>query len=140
MKLKRWLLPPAAIIFGIVLFLLFGLILSLPDSITAIAIITVILADLCLFVLPAVFSFFYSFKYLKDANRKFLFILYNSFLFSAAVASLVFPTHNAFALILSPILFVICIISGAIGIFISKKSEKEPEYTAQFSGVSMDNE
>ena len=140
MKLKRWLLPPAAIAFGIALFLLFGLILSLTDSITAIAIITVILSNLCLFVLPAVFSFFYSFKYLKDANRKFLFILYNSFLFAAAVASLVFPTHNAFALILSPILFVICIISGAIGIFISKKSEKEPEYTAQFSGVSMDNE
>ncbi len=139
MKLKRWLLPPAAIIFGIALFLLFGLTISLIENITVNAIITIILSNLCL-IFPAIFSFFYGFKYLKDANRKFLFILYTSFLFAASAASLVFPTHNAFALILSPILFIICIISGAIGIFISKKSEKQTEYTAQFDGVSMEEE
>ncbi len=139
MKLKRWLLPPAAIIFGIALFLLFGLILSLIDSIIAYTIIMVILSNLCL-ILPVVFSFFYGFKCLKYANHKFLFTLYNAFLFAASTAVLVFPTHNAFALILSPILFIICILSGSIGIFINKKSEKQPEYTSQFDGVSMEEQ
>ena len=68
MKLKRFLLPPAAIVFGIALFLLFGLMLSLIESITAEAIITVIISNLCL-ILPAIFSYFYGFKYLKDANQ-----------------------------------------------------------------------
>lgn len=139
MKLKRWLLPPAAIVFGIALFFLFGLILSLIDSITADAIITIILSNLCL-ILPAIFSFFYGFKYLKDANRKSLFILYNAILFAAPVALSVFLTHNAFALILSPILLVVCLISGMLGVFISKKNEKQPEYTSQFDGVSMEDE
>ena len=136
MKLKRWLLPPAAIVFGIALFFLFGLILSLIDSITADAIITIILSNLCL-ILPAIFSFFYGFKCLADANRNFPFILYNAILFAAPVALSVFLTHNAFSLILSPILFVVCLISGTLGVFISKKSEKQPEYTLQFNGVSM---
>ena len=136
MKLKRFLLPPAAIVFGIALFLLFGLILSLTNSITAIAIITIILSNLCL-ILPAIFSFFYGFKCLAVASRKFPFILYNAILFAAPVALSVFLTHNAFSLILSPILFVVCLISGMIGVFISKKSEKQPEYTPQFDGVSM---
>ena len=139
MKLKRWLLPPAAIIFCIALFLLFGLILSLIESITAEAIITVIISNLCL-ILPAIFSFFYGFKCLTDANRKFPFILYNAILFAAPVALSVFLTHNAFLLILSPILFVVCLISGTIGVFISKKNEKQPEYTSQFDGVSMEDE
>lgn len=139
MKLKRWILPPAAIVFGIALFLLFGLILSLIENITADAIITVILSNLCL-LLPAIFSFFYGFKYLKDAKYKIPFILYNAILFAAPVALSVFLTHNAFSLILSPILFVVCLISGAIGVFISKKSEKQPEYTSQFEGVSMEEE
>lgn len=139
MKLKRFLLPPAAIVFGIALFLLFGLILSLIDSITAIAIITIILSNLCL-ILPAIFSFFYGFKCLKDTNRKSPFILYNAILFAAPVALSVFLTHNAFSLILSPILLVICLISGMLGVFISKKIEKQPEYTSQFDGVSMEDE
>ena len=139
MKLKRWLLPPAAIVFGIALFFLFGLMLSLIESITAEAIITVIISNLCL-ILPAIFSFFYGFKCLTDANRKFPFILYNAILFAAPVALSVFLTHNAFLLILSPILFVVCLISGTIGVFISKKNEKQPEYTSQFDGVSMEDE
>ena len=139
MKLKRWLLPPAAIIFCIALFLLFGLIISLIESITAEAIITVIISNLCL-ILPAIFSFFYGFKYLADTSRKFPFILYNAFLFAAPVALSVFLTHNAFSLILSPILFVVCLISGMLGVFISKKTEKQPEYTSQFDGVSMEDE
>lgn len=139
MKLKRWLLPPAAIVFGIALFLLFGLMLSLIDSITAEAIITVIISNLCL-ILPAIFSLFYGFKYLADANRNFPFVLYNAILFAAPVALSVFLTHNAFSLILSPILFVVCLISGTIGVFISKKNEKQPEYTSQFDGVSMEDE
>ena len=139
MKLKRWLLPPAAIIFCITLFLLFGLILSLIESITAEAIITVIISNLCL-ILPAIFSYFYGFKYLNDANRKSPFILYNAIWFAAPVALSVFLTHNAFSLILSPILFVVCLISGTLGVFISKKSEKQPEYTSQFEGVSMEEE
>ena len=139
MKLKRFLLPPAAIVFGIALFYLFGLILSLIDSITAIAIITIILSNLCL-ILPAIFSYFYGFKYLKDANRKSPFILYNAILFAIPIALSVFLTHNAFSLILSPILLVICLISGMLGVFISKKNEKQPEYTSQFDGVSMEDE
>lgn len=139
MKLKRWLLPPAAIVFGIALFLLFGLILSLIESITAYAIITIILSNLCL-ILPAIFSYFYGFKYLKDTNRKSPFILYNAILFAAPVALSVFLTHNAFSLILSPILLVVCLISGMLGVFISEKSEKQPEYTSQFDGVSMEDE
>ena len=139
MKLKRWLLPPAAIVFGIALFFLFGLILSLIDSITADAIITITLSNLCL-ILPAIFSFFYGFKCLADANRNFPFILYNAFLFAAPVALSVFLTHNAFSLILSPILLVVCLISGMLGVFISKKNEKQPEYTPQFDGVSMEDE
>ena len=139
MKLKRWLMPPAAIVFGIALFLLFGLILSLIENITAYSIITIILSNLCL-ILPAIFSFFYGFKCLTDANRKFPFILYNAILFAAPVALSVFLTHNAFSLILSPILFVVCLISGTIGVFISKKTEKQPEYTSQFDGVSMEDE
>ena len=137
MKLKRWLLPPVAIVFGIALFLLFGLMLSLIESITAEAIITVIISNLCL-IFPAIFSFFYGFKYLADTSRKFPFILYNAFLFAAPVALSVFLTHNAFSLILSPILFVVCLISGTIGVFISEKSEKQPEYNSQFEGVSME--
>ena len=136
MKLKRWILPPAAIVFGIALFLLFGLMLSLIESITAEAIITVIISNLCL-ILPAIFSYFYGFKCLKDANRKSPFILYNAFLFAAPVALSVFLTHNAFSLILSPIILIVCLISGTLGVFISKKSEKQPEYTLQFNGVSM---
>ena len=139
MKLKRWLLPPAVIVFGIALFLLFGLILSLIENITADAIITIILSNLCL-ILPAIFSFFYGFKCLADANRNFPFILYNAFLFAAPVALSVFLTHNAFSLILSPILLVVCLISGMLGVFISKKNEKQPEYTSQFDGVSMEDE
>ena len=139
MKLKRFLLPPAAIVFGIALFFLFGLILSLIDSITADAIITIILSNLCL-ILPAIFSYFYGFKYLKDTNRKSPFILYNAILFAAPVALSVFLTHNAFSLILSPILLVVCLISGMLGVFISKKNEKQPEYTSQFDGVSMEDE
>ena len=139
MKLKRFLLPPVAIVFGIALFLLFGLMLSLIESITAEAIITVIISNLFL-ILPAIFSCFYGFKYLKDANRKSPFILYNAILFAVPIALSVFLTHNAFSLILSPILFVVCLISGTIGVFISKKSEKQPEYTAQFDGVSMEEE
>ena len=139
MKLKRWLLPPAAIVFGIALFFLFGLILSLIDSITADAIITITLSNLCL-ILPTIFSFFYGFKCLADANHNFPFILYNAILFAAPVALSVFLTHNAFSLILSPILFVVCLISGTLGVFISKKSEKQPEYTSQFEGVSMEEE
>ena len=139
MKLKRWLLPPAAIVFGIALFFLFGLILSLIDSITADAIITIILSNLCL-ILPAIFSFFYGFKCLADANRNFSFIRYNAILFAAPVALSVFLTHNAFSLILSPILLVVCLISGMLGVFISKKNEKQPEYTSQFDGVSMEDE
>ena len=139
MKLKRFLLPPAAIVFGIASFFLFGLILSLIDSITADAIITIILSNLCL-ILPAIFSFFYGFKYLKDTNRKSPFILYNAILFAAPVALSVFLTHNAFSLILSPILLVVCLISGMLGVFISKKNEKQPEYTSQFDGVSMEDE
>lgn len=136
MKLKRWLLPPVAIVFGIALFLLFGLMLSLIESITAEAIITVIISNLCL-IFPAIFSFFYGFNCLADANCKLPFILYNAFLFAAPVALSVFLTHNAFSMILSPILFVVCLISGTLGVFISKKSEKQPEYTLQFNGVSM---
>lgn len=139
MKLKRFLSPPAAIVFGIALFFLFGLILSLIENITAEAIITVIISNLCL-ILPAIFSFFYGFKCLADANRKLPFILYNAILFAAPVALSVFLTHNAFSLILSPILFVVCLISGMLGVFISKKSEKHPEYTSQFEGVSMEEE
>ena len=139
MKLKRFLLPPAAIVFGIALFFLFGLILSLIASITADAIITIILSNLCL-ILPAIFSFFYGFKCLADANRNFPFVLYNAILFAAPVALSVFLTHNAFSLILSPILLVVCLISGMIGVFISKKSEKQPEYTSQFEGVTMGEE
>ena len=139
MKLKRWLLPPAAIIFCITLFLLFGLILSLIESITAEAIITVIISNLCL-ILPAIFSYFYGFKYLKDANRKSPFILYNAVLFAVPIALSVFLTHNAFSLILSPIILIVCLISGTIGVFISEKSEKQPEYTSQFEGVSMEEE
>ncbi|MBQ3227233.1 MAG: hypothetical protein IJB43_01485 [Clostridia bacterium] len=136
MKLKRWLLPPATIVFGIALFLLFGLMLSLIESITAEAIITVIISNLCL-IFPAIFSFFYGFNCLADANCKLPFILYNAFLFAAPVALSVFLTHNAFSMILSPILFVVCLILGTLGVFISKKSEKQPEYTLQFNGVSM---
>lgn len=136
MKLKRWLLPPATIVFGIALFLLFGLMLSLIESITAEAIITVIISNLCL-IFPAIFSFFYGFNCLADANCKLPFILYNAIWFAAPVALSVFLTHNAFSLILSPILFVVCLISGTLGVFISKKSEKQPEYTLQFNGVSM---
>lgn len=139
MKLKRFLLPPAAIVFGIALFLLFGLMLSLIESITAAAIITVIISDLCI-ILPAIFSFFYGFKYLKDANRKIPFILYNAILFAVPIALSVFLTHNAFSLILSPILLVVCLISGMLGVFISKKIEKQPKYTSQFDGVSMEDE
>jgi len=139
MKLKRWLLPPAAIVFGIALFLLFGLMLSLIESITAEAIITVIISNLCL-ILPAIFSFLYGFKCMADTSRKLPFILYNAILFAAPVALSVFLTHNAFSLILSPILFVVCLISGMLGVFISKKSEKQPEYTSQFEGVSMEEE
>ncbi len=139
MKLKRWFLPPAAIVFGIALFLLFGLMLSLIESITAEAIITVIISNLCL-ILPAIFSYFYGFKCLADANRKFPFILYNAILFAAPVALSVFLTHNAFSLILSPILLVVCLISGMLGVFISKKNEKQPEYTSQFDSVSMEDE
>ena len=125
MKLKRFLLPPAAIVFGIALFVLFGLILSLIDSITADAIITIIFSNLCL-ILPTIFSYFYGFKYLKDANRKSPFILYNAILFAAPVALSVFLTHNAFSLILSPILLVVCLISGMLGVFISKKTKSSP--------------
>jgi len=139
MKLKRWLLPPAAIVFGIALFFLFGLILSLIDSITADAIITIILSSLCL-ILPAIFSFLYRFKCMADTSRKLPFILYNAILFAVPVALSVFLTHNAFSLILSPILLVVCLISGMLGVFISKKNEKQPEYTSQFEGVSMEDE
>lgn len=139
MKLKRFLLPPAAIVFGIALFLLFGLMLSLIESITAEAIITVVISNLFL-ILPAIFSCFYGFKYLKDANRKSPFILYNAILFAVPIALSVFLTHNAFSLILSPIILIVCLISGTIGVFISKKSEKQPEYTSQFDGVSMEEE
>ena len=139
MKLKRWLLPPAAIVFGIALFLLFGLMLSLIESITAEAIITVIISNLCL-ILPAIFSFLYGFKCMADTSRKLPFILYNAILFAVPVALSVFLTHNAFSLILSPILLVVCLISGMLGVFISKKNEKQPEYTSQFEGVSMEDE
>jgi hypothetical protein len=61
-------------------------------------------------------------------------------LFAAPVALSVFLTHNAFSLILSPILLVVCLISGMLGVFISKKNEKQPEYTSQFDGVRMEDE
>ena len=139
MKLKRFLLPPAAIVFGIALFLLFGLMLSLIESTTTEAIITVIISNLCI-ILPAIFSYFYGFKCLAVASRKFPLILYNAILFAVPVALSVFLTHNAFSLILSPILLVVCLISGMLGVFISKKIEKQPEYTSQFDGVSMEDE
>ena len=139
MNLKRWLMPPAAIVFIIALWLLLGLIISLIENVTLYAIITLILSGICI-TFPIVFSFVYGFRYLKDAKRKFLFILYNASWFAVPLALSVFLIHNAFALILSPFLFVGCVIFGALGHFISKKSEPQTEYAAQFDGVSMNNE
>ena len=138
MKHKVWTFPLISLLICAGIFLLAGLAIIISKNI-GVAIIAVMVTSVSWTVTPSVASFIYGYTILKNAQRKAGFVLYNALLHAATLVALGLFSQNAFTLIFSVIIIPFCVLPTVLGLLIAKKNERETEYSAQFDGVSMEN-